>query len=186
MSTQLQQKVTSFTLYQESQDLLNHLYECEGVADELFDEALREFLEKADIKFDSYRYALAKFKAEEQLFRQEVQRLQKKAQAMKQVQDNIKKHVEFLMDTMEVTPGSDCEELKNGNRRVKTDKGSVTLQRYKRLEVRDEDELLRDPKYIRFHKVKMTLDKTAIIAELKEGDEVDHCDLVDDTKVVFR
>ena len=89
MSTQpktTEERVTSFTLYRDAHLLLTELYEREGVTDDEFDQSLESFFDGCEDKLDKHRYALDMFKKEEAMYRQEVQRLSKRARTLASAQ----------------------------------------------------------------------------------------------------
>jgi hypothetical protein len=169
--------VTSLDLYRDAQELCFQLEANEGVTDLQLDEAIDAFLEGSEDKLDRHRYAIDSFNNQAKMYRAEVQRLQGRARMLEGIATRIKNHAKLVLEAR-------CELLGDeAGRKLETDQGIVYLRKSAKLVIEDEDAVIAANQFINF---KPVIDKRAMTAAIKAGDEVDGAHLAESTSAVFK
>jgi hypothetical protein len=173
---------TSFDLMQMAFELTAQLIEAEGVADEVIERKIEEWLAACGDKVDRHRYVIAEFKTRGRQLRDEAKRLTELARTCDRVVDRVKGHARLILEGRVDTLGWD------EGRKIVTDLGQVYLQKRVQLIVDDEAALIDRLAGSEYVKVIEKIDRTAVTKAMKSGalagDEVARIE--DAVSVVFK
>jgi hypothetical protein len=172
--------VTSLELYRNAQALCFELEAREGITDDELEEAIGGFLSGSEDKLDRHRYAIDQFVNQAKLYRAEVQRLQGRARMLEGIAKRIKQHAQLVLEAR-------CELLgEDDGRKLETDAGIVYLRKGKSLEIGDPDAFVEEHISSDWVVHKPSIDKRAITAAIKGGQEVSGALLLDSLSVIFK